>query len=84
MFKKKYPTPVPPRTVEEISNDFSQLQFTLGQHRYLIDLHSKNADKIIERMNKLDEEATARKNLDAEVAKAKKPKKDAVLVEEKA
>lgn len=62
-----------PREMSEIQSAYQQLCANAGQVQYTIVIHQKELDKLNERLEAVNNEAAARKQLDAQKAATETP-----------
>lgn len=75
--KKKVKAPAP-RSLDEITKDYTEQTYKAGQAQYAVFVHTKDLDQINQRLLSLNQEAAARNTLDAK----DKPQKEAVANEQ--
>lgn len=61
-----------PREMKEIQTEYQTLCFNAGQAQYQLKIHSRELDKINERLEAVNNEAAARLKLDKDKEESKK------------
>lgn len=69
--KEKFPTPPVPRQRAEIVKEFEQLAAQAGSTQYLITVKERELQQVNQRLFELNNEASAREQLDKQVAATK-------------
>lgn len=70
LFKKSIPKNQVPRTMEEITSEYSQLVGKVGQAQYQAYIYTKTVAELNKRLEAINQEAEARRALDKQSASA--------------